>query len=854
MNKASLAFASLTEEIYEGQQLAYKQVSQLPGLPYVCLRIPTGGGKTLVACHAVSIANKFLLQSDVSLVIWLVPSEAIREQTLAALRNREHPYRQALDAELGSVAIMDVSEALFVTKPVLDGNTVIVVATMQAFRRENKEGLLVYRTNGALMSHFQGVPEEILRDVEPGADETFDYSLCNVFRVRKPIVIVDEAHNARTGLSFDTLARLGPSCILELTATPNTSSKEGNPPSNVLYSVSAAELKAENMIKLPIKLKNRQNWQELLGEAIGVRNGLEKATGRELQQTGEYIRPIMLLQAQPKSKERRTVTVETVEKALLEDWRIPREQIARATGEDREIDGIDLAKPDCPIRYIITVQALKEGWDCPFAYVLCSVAELKSATAVEQILGRVLRLPKASRKMEPELNAAYAFTASNSFAEAADALRDGLIENGFEKQEAKDLITPLAEADFDGLELFQAARRNVAETVAAKAERDIPGELAAKVEYDRDAGKVKIIAVLTPGEEMQLKECFAQAASKKEIGEACQRVRLKVESAKRPSERNEKFPVPYLAIKQGKFFEQFEANHITDMGWTLHGCNAAILETEFSLSVQTQTAIVDVTKKGKIETTFLQDLEAQMVLLSVGAGWPVARLVAWLDRSFSHPDLSPDETGVFITSAVNHLADNRGLTLEHLTTNRYRLSNAIEKKVRQYREQAQRDCFQQFLSETFETPLTVSPKYSFQFPLDAYPCNWRYIGGHVFQKHYYPAIGELKEIGEEYDCAVFLDSLPEIKWWVRNLAGMGREQTSFWLQTATDKFYPDFVCQLNDGRTFIVEYKNANDWSNDDNKEKRSLGELWAERSGGKCLFIMPKGPEFGKIRQQINA
>jgi type III restriction enzyme len=134
-----------------------------------------------------------------------------------------------------------------------------------------------------------------------------------------------------------------------------------------------------------------------------------------------------------------------------------------------------------------------------------------------------------------------------------------------------------------------------------------------------------------------------------------------------------------------------------------------------------------------------------------------------------------------------------------------------------------------------------------------YPYTWRYNGGHVFQSHYYPAIGELKETGEEFDCAVFLDSLPEIKWWVRNLAGIGREQTSFWIQTATDKFYPDFVCQLTDGRSLIVEYKNANDWSNDDNKEKRTLGELWAERSSGECLFIMPKGhSEIASIASRI--
>jgi len=840
---ANTAFYETTSQIYEGDGIGYRKVKEFPGLPYVCLRIPTGGGKTLVACHAVAIANKHLLQADYSLVIWLVPSEAIREQTITALRNRQHPYRQALDAGLGSVAILDISEALYVTKPVLDGNTVIVVATMQAFRREKKEGLKVYESNGHLMSNFAGVPEETLRDVERGPEGTFDYSLCNVFRVRKPVVIVDEAHNARTGLSFETLARLGPSCILELTATPNIKGTEENPPSNVLYSVSAAELKAENMIKLPIRLKNRQNWQELLGEAIGIRNGLEKAAGRERQQTGEYIRPIMLLQAQPKSKERQTITVETLEKALLDDWRIPKEQIARATGEDREIEGIDLAKPDCPIRYIITVQALKEGWDCPFAYVLCSIAELKSSTAVEQILGRVLRLPKASRKTEADLNAAYAFTASSTFAEAANALKDGLVENGFERQEARDLIAPLAEADFDNLELFQAGRRTVAEDVSAKPEKEIPAELAAKVEYDVQAGKIKILAVLTSEEEKQLKECFAKAAIQTEIAEACQRVRVHVESGKKPSERHERFAVPYLAVKQGNFYEQFEANHITDMGWTLHDCDPGLSDEEFSTSSQNpQTAILDMTEKGKVEMRFIEDLEAQMMLLSFGAGWPLARLMVWLDRSFAHTDLTPDETGVFILGAIEHLTQNRGFSLEQLTTNRYGLSNAIERKIRDYRQQAQRNGFQQFLREDFVTPLMVSAKYSFEFPPDAYPYNRRYNGGHVWQRHYYPAVGELGETGEEFDCAVFLDSLPEIKWWARNLAGIGREQTSFWLQTATDKFYPDFVCQLMDGRSFVVEYKNATDWSNDDSREKRALGELWAERSGGKCLFIMPKG------------
>ena len=843
LGKAGTAFYETTSQIHEGDGIGYRNVKELPGLPYVCLRIPTGGGKTLVACHAVAVANKHLLQTENSLVVWLVPSDAIREQTLKALRNRKHPYRQALDAELGSAAVLDVAEALYLTKSALDTQTVIVVATMQAFRREVKEGLLVYRSSGNLMSHFQGVPEDILREVERNADGTFDFSLCNVFRVRKPVVIVDEAHNARTPLSFDTLARFGPSCILELTATPNLTGGEDNPASNVLYSVSAAELKAEHMIKLPIKLKTRAEWKELLGEAIGIRNGLEKAAGREREKTGEYLRPIMLLQAQPKSQARQTVTVEVVEKCLLEDFKIPKDRIARATGEDRGLEGVDLSKSDCPIRYVITVQALKEGWDCPFAYVLCSVAELHAATAVEQILGRVLRLPKASKKTEADLNFAYAFTASANFAAAAKSLTDGLVQNGFEKQEAKDLIAPLAEGDFDKFELGELAAKAIAEKVTAKPAKEIPNELTAKVEFDSASGTVKINAALNADEEAQLKECFENKETREEIAAAVRRVRVKVESRKSPSERGEIFRVPVLAVKQGDFLEQFEKTHLDGMGWTLKGCDAALLENDFSLASELpQIGEVDISEAGKLEAHFMPELEKQMTLLSVDSAWPIGRLVNWLDRSFSHRDLTPEETGVFITSLVLHLADARKMTFEQLTANRYKLSRAVERKFQTYRAAAQAKIYKEFLSPEFATPLVVSKEAQFQFPPDAYPVGLLYKGSHRFKKHYFPVIGDLKPDGEEFDCAVYLDDLPEMKFWVRNLPGPGRETTSFWLQTSTDKFYPDFVCLLDDGRILVVEYKNATDWSNDDSKEKRALGELWAERSRGECVFYMPKG------------
>jgi len=200
----------------------------------------------------------------------------------------------------------------------------------------------------------------------------------------RPVVIVDEAHNNRTDRFFKTLGRLNPSCVIEWTATPVA----GN---NVLYHVAAQELKAEEMIKLPIVLaEHPQGWRECLRDARLTRDRLELAAQRE----PDYVRPILLVQAAPKGNE---ATVEVVRQHLIEEEQIPESQIAIATGGQKELDGIDLFKQSCPIRYVITIEALKEGWDCSFAYVLASLQSVNSAKDVEQLLGRVLRMPYAKK-------------------------------------------------------------------------------------------------------------------------------------------------------------------------------------------------------------------------------------------------------------------------------------------------------------------------------------------------------------------------------------------------------------------------------------------------------------------------
>jgi len=206
--------------------------------------------------------------------------------------------------------------------------------------------------------------------------------------------------------------------------------------SNVLFGVSAAELKAEEMIKLPILLTEHANWQEAVTDAVRTRARLAQLTDGERP---DFLRPIILFQAESKDRE---VTVDVLRQHLIENEKIPVDRIAVATGSQRELDGIDLFDPACRIEHIITVEALKEGWDCSFAYVFCSAANIHSSKDVEQILGRVLRMPYARKRRQEELNRAYAHVSSPAFAEAAEQLKDRLVAMGFEEEEANAYIQP----------------------------------------------------------------------------------------------------------------------------------------------------------------------------------------------------------------------------------------------------------------------------------------------------------------------------------------------------------------------------------------------------------------------------
>jgi hypothetical protein len=441
-------------------------------------------------------------------------------------------------------------------------------------------------------------------------------------------------------LSFKTLTRFSPSCIIELTATPET---KHNPAmqtyaSNILYHVSARELKEAEMIKLPVKLRTRPDWKQVLGDAIAKRKELEALADANEKVTGEYLRPIMLIQAQPQNKNKPTLTVEVVKQALMNDHQIPEEQIAIATGQTRELDDVDLFGRN-PIRFIITVQALKEGWDCSFAYVLCSLAEQHSARSVEQILGRVLRMPRAKKKNHPDLNVAYAYAAAASWFKTAEALQDAMIESGFHQLEAKDfVIGPAAEqGTFDDLSMFGTTAETVSE---APDLANLDPALRDRVTFDDTTKALTVVGILSESEYAALDKCFTTLTDKKAVARLRERAQGK-RTASEPAADRKPIRVPWLSVRVGGQLELFDQDHFLTAPWDLAKCEAALSEKEFPSSWSAgDTGEIDITKAGKVELThFVTDLHEQISLITGESGWEVATLARWLDRNIRHPDI-----------------------------------------------------------------------------------------------------------------------------------------------------------------------------------------------------------------------
>jgi len=397
-------------------------------VPHICVKVPTAGGKTFIACNALKTIFDAFDYDRPKAVLWLVPSITILDQTIKNLRDTNHPYRQKINSHFGNkVEVFD--KATLLQGSGFNATTVkeqlsIMVFSFDSLRAKNKEDRKVFQENGNLQTFENLIAKE---------DEL---TLGSVIKYLNPVVVVDESHNAESELSVEMLKEINPCFILDLTATPRNNS-------NIISFVDAMELKKDNMVKLPVIVYNHHDKTEVINSALQLQRKLELQAIEDEKNGGKYIRPIVLFQAQPRNAEDNT-TFEKLKEKLIE-LKIPAEQIKIKTANFNEIKEFDnnlkypngLMDKDCPVRYIITVNALKEGWDCPFAYILASLADKSSPVDVEQILGRVLRLPNVSKNATPFLNFSYVITASAKFMDTLQNIVKGLNKAGFSDKDYK---------------------------------------------------------------------------------------------------------------------------------------------------------------------------------------------------------------------------------------------------------------------------------------------------------------------------------------------------------------------------------------------------------------------------------
>lgn len=862
--------AAFDPAIKSGIMRCKKYQDTYPQVPNVCLRIPTGGGKTLLGAHAIERCATHYLGTSTPFVIWLVHSDAILNQTLRAFDNTNHPYRQTLDTLYdGCVKVCSMESLAQVRSNDFLTHAVLLIATVQSFRiaKEKQHMRTVYEFDDAYSEHFSVVPESLaplllkvtLEDIKVDGPLTVadvgrvKHCVANLMRLLQPIVIVDEAHNFYSDQTIQTLKDFWPQVIVELTATPKEKF------SNVLFAVSALALKTEHMIKLPIVLANHSGgWQNAVDDALLTRLRLENLAASELP---DYIRPLILFQAEPVNK---TVTVDVLKSYLL-GKNITEEQIAVQTSKEKGLANIDLFDPQCKVLFVITVEALKEGWDCSFAYVLCSLQDVGSTQDAEQLLGRVLRMPYARERKEPDLNKAYAHIVSKHFDRTVEKIRDNLVQKlGFEKAMLGAAIAPLMP-----MPLFDDMAPSEPEHLRGLYSSDffldqaplvstLPAEDAMRVKINAVQGgvQVKVFGAITEEIRGELtRNIKMEQVPTLEKAMTLHNQMHMAQSA--PSQTGKVFaPVPQLCLLLSGGADRWEVVQPEVLQqlchWTLP--LQGIKLDRYQPTDSTEARGIDVSRSSQ-KLTIENFNYQQLALNAVPTTATENDVIRYLDGAVQQEDLLPDVTLAYVVSVLDHLRVARGLSLTSLERDKVRVANAIKEQIADLRGKADQSQFTlSFDDMRNSATLEVPHRFCFSFTPTGYPARNVFDGHWVFKNHFYPVIHDLRwktaanTTTEEFDCARAIDEHPLVASWVRNIEK--QEKFSFWLPLAAGRFYPDFVAELKDGRLLVVEYKGAQL----NEPHKKAVGELWGKTSGGKCIFLWARKRDGDgrDVRQQL--
>lgn len=791
--------------------------NNVPRVPHICVKVPTAGGKTFIACNAIKTIFDAFAYDKPKAVVWLVPSITILDQTIKNLKDTNHTYRQKINSHFGNkVAVFDKAELLqgsgFNATSVKEQLNIFVLS-FDSIRTANKEGRKVFEQNGSLQSF-----EALL-----GKDE--EISLMKVMQYLNPMIVVDESHNAETDLSVEMLTVFNPCFILDLTATPRKNS-------NIISFIDALELKKENMVKLPVIVYNHQDKTEVINSALQLQKRLELQAIEEEKKGGKYIRPIVLFQAQPKNgkdflnEEEEKSNVQKLKEKLVE-LKIPAEQIKIKTANINEIKGIDLMSKDCEVRYIITINALKEGWDCPFAYILASLADKSSAVDVEQILGRVLRQPYVMKHNFPLLNLSYVLTASSKFLGTLDNIVKGLNKAGFSDKDYKLADPAMLEEAKKQDPLPQPFVFPTPETpteditsdidtsrISVPSETELPNTTVSEIEKSaieqNEAFESRIsgteMEAPIPNEIQQLVKTYS---IKDIFQEQAEQIKL---------------PQFYLKVPANDLFGKKEEELPLEKENLLDGFALSKTDTNIAFdSITSELYKVDLDETKKEHTPTFVRLDGEMkesvmayILDPSRKDSRVKnftkRLMDLIGNMFPIPD---KEIEKYINRILEDFKDEQ---FSDLAANEYTYKDKIKFKIIALSEQFAEKKFKDFLDTD-----KVFIKPSFTLPKIISPGDT----AKDITKSLYEKEGSMN--GFEERVINEIGNMTNIAFWTRNIERKGFRINGF------VNHYPDFIIHTKSGKTVLLETKG----DHLDAEQKVRLGNLWASKSGNNYRYFM---------------
>jgi len=808
--------------------------NNVPGVPHVCVKVPTAGGKTFLAANALKpildvVASESTGQPRV--VVWLVPSLTILEQTERNFSDPTHPYRQRLNTHFkGRIELYNKKSLLQgagFSPDAIQGQLSLILLSFDSLRARNKDDRKIFQENGNLAS-FEVSSIDLLENADPTA-------LINVIRALRPVVIVDESHNAESDLSVEMLKNLNPSFILDLTATPRNNS-------NIVSFVDALALKKEFMVKLPVIVYNRPDKTEVVNNALQLRRKLEVLAIAEEKVTGKYIRPIILFQAEPKTGEEKE-TFQRIKSTLVK-LKIPEDQIAIKTADINELKGVDLMKRDCPVRYIITVNALREGWDCPFAYILAALADKSSAVDVEQVVGRVLRQPHVTAHQEPLLNMSYVFTASNRFMDTLDKVVKGLNRAGFSDRDYRAVqdITP-EEKITNNLhpDLFSVGLKPEEATTEYKTDEEeidierIKGCVAEPVVVELAATEPTTEADATLNEITErAKEANQEFTEKANNADSLLAPELEsrmnkyvIKSIYEEEAKTIAIPQFFIHVQAGGLFDESDKLTLLEKENLLKDFRLSKCDTSISFEgIDAEAYRIDLEQTGKEDyrPSFRKIDSRQKALLnahilSLPHESQVKNLAARLAEMIGNMyPIADREIRQYITRILVDLSPEQ---LHDCLERDYSYIAKIKQKIN---ELSTGYCERMFGDWLTTDKVCTSPYY--KFPEAIAPA----IMGPTIAKSLY--MSEKKANGFEERVINDIANLPNIQFWHRNIEKSGFRINGF------INHYPDYIVRTTSGKVIILETK-GDDRDNSDSVRKLKLGNAWEKQAGRQFRYFM---------------